>query len=66
ENKADVPWGTGKSNVPRMLQELHRQNFQGVFSMEYESKSGPGLVEELKASIATFDKEAAILAGKTK
>lgn len=32
----DVPWGTGISNVKGMLEELKRQNFKGVFSIEYE------------------------------
>lgn len=32
----DVPWGTGVSNVPAMLQELKDQKFKGVFSIEYE------------------------------
>lgn len=32
----DVPWGTGKANVEALLKELDRQNFQGVFSIEYE------------------------------
>lgn len=33
----DVPWGTGIGNVEAQLKELDRQNFTGVFSMEYES-----------------------------
>lgn len=32
----DVIWGTGILNVKEMLQELERQNFKGVFSIEYE------------------------------
>src|SRR5690606_27333938 len=32
----DVPWGTGISDVKGMLTELKRQNFKGVFSVEYE------------------------------
>jgi len=32
----DVPWGTGVANVYGLLAELKRQNFQGVFSVEYE------------------------------
>jgi sugar phosphate isomerase/epimerase len=32
----DVPWGTGASNAKAMLEELKRQNFKGVFSIEYE------------------------------
>jgi len=32
----DVPWGLGRCDVKAMLKELHRQNFEGVFSIEYE------------------------------
>ncbi|MDR0429485.1 MAG: sugar phosphate isomerase/epimerase [Tannerellaceae bacterium] len=32
----DVIWGTGILNVKGMLEELKRQNFKGVFSIEYE------------------------------
>jgi sugar phosphate isomerase/epimerase/HEAT repeat protein len=32
----DVPWGTGNSNAKGMLEELARQGFKGVFSVEYE------------------------------
>jgi sugar phosphate isomerase/epimerase len=32
----DVAWGTGKANVEALLKELHRQAFEGVFSIEYE------------------------------
>lgn len=32
----DVPWGTGISDVKAMLAELKRQDFKGVFSVEYE------------------------------
>ena len=32
----DVPWGTGNGNARGMLEELKRQNFKGVFSIEYE------------------------------
>ena len=32
----DVIWGTGKCDVKAMLAELDRQNFKGVFSIEYE------------------------------
>ncbi len=32
----DVIWGTGILNVKDMMQELKRQNFKGVFSIEYE------------------------------
>ena len=32
----DVPWGTGAGDVKAVLAEIHRQGFQGVFSIEYE------------------------------
>ena len=32
----DCIWGTGKCNVKEMLAELNRQNFKGMFSIEYE------------------------------
>ena len=32
----DVIWGTGILNVKEMLKELKRQQFKGVFSIEYE------------------------------
>jgi sugar phosphate isomerase/epimerase len=32
----DVVWGTGRCDAEAMLKELHRQNFKGVFSIEYE------------------------------
>jgi sugar phosphate isomerase/epimerase len=32
----DVIWGTGILNVKGMLEELKRQDFKGVFSIEYE------------------------------
>ncbi len=32
----DVPWGTGKADVPALLREIHRQGLKAVFSIEYE------------------------------
>lgn len=32
----DTIWGTGVCNVESMLKELKRQNFKGLFSIEYE------------------------------
>jgi len=32
----DVPYGTGVSDIPAILAELKRQNFQGNISVEYE------------------------------
>ena len=42
--KKDVPWGTGVLNAKGMLDELKRQDFKGVFSIEYESTTGAALV----------------------
>jgi sugar phosphate isomerase/epimerase len=33
----DVPFGTGQSDIPAILDELKRQNFQGNISIEYEN-----------------------------
>jgi sugar phosphate isomerase/epimerase len=55
DEKKDVVWGTGKTDVKGMLEELHRQKFQGIFSMEYESSTGDALVDELTRSIECFD-----------
>ena len=35
-NAHDVPFGTGVSDVPAILDELHRQGFDGNISIEYE------------------------------
>ena len=32
----DVPWGTGKADIKAILEELHRQEYKGTFSIEYE------------------------------
>ena len=32
----DVPWGTGKADIMAILEELHRQQYKGTFSIEYE------------------------------
>ncbi len=51
----DVPWGTGISNVPAMLQVLKDQGYQGVFSVEYEyhwTSSMP----EIRQSLENFRK----------
>ncbi|CAN5424858.1 hypothetical protein BH23BAC1_BH23BAC1_35370 [soil metagenome] len=53
----DVVWGTGKSNIRGVLQELNRQNFKGVFSIEYEHNWMNSL-PEIKESVAYFDEVA--------
>jgi len=58
----DVPWGTGKGDVRAILAEVYRQNFKGVFSIEYEHNWENSL-PEIAQSVAFFDKVAAELAG---
>lgn len=41
----DVVWGTGKANARALLEELHRQGFSGVVSIEYEHNWGKSLPE---------------------
>jgi sugar phosphate isomerase/epimerase len=62
DQKKDVPWGTGLTDVKGMLGELQRQKFRGVFSMEYEGPAGEQLINELKQSIVFFDQTVANLA----
>lgn len=59
----DVPWGTGASNVRGMLEELHRQRFSGVFSIEYEH-AWENSVPEIAESVKWFKKTAAELGQK--
>lgn len=53
----DVPWGTGISNVQAMLNELKRQNFEGIFSVEYEHNWNNSL-PEIEKSVDYFRKVA--------
>lgn len=58
----DVPWGTGKADVKAILEELARQKFRGVFSIEYEhnmKKSMPEIqqcVDYFKEVVSGFRK----------
>ncbi|MHC4114653.1 MAG: sugar phosphate isomerase/epimerase family protein [Planctomycetota bacterium] len=56
----DVVWGTGKADVKALLTELKRQNFKGVFSIEYEY-NWEDSVPEIRQSIEYFNKVAAQL-----
>jgi sugar phosphate isomerase/epimerase len=58
EGAHDVPWGTGKGNVKAMLEELHRQGFQGVFAIEYEHNWTSSL-PEIAECVKYFDQVAA-------
>lgn len=50
----DVIWGTGILNVKDMLQELKRQRFKGVFSIEYEY-NWENSVPDIKECIQYFN-----------
>ena len=56
----DVIWGTGKCNVRAMLAELNRQNFKGVFSIEYEH-NWLNSMPEIAECIPYFERTAAEL-----
>lgn len=47
-----VPFGTGKGSIRRILEELHRQGFRGVFGMEYDQR--PADVNADLAQCAAF------------
>jgi len=53
----DVVWGTGKADVEAILREVHRQGFQGVFSIEYEHNWDNSL-PEIAQCVAYFDQVA--------
>lgn len=56
----DVPWGTGKADVPALLAELQKQGYQGAFSIEYEYHWESSM-PEIRQSVEYFNKEAAKL-----
>ena len=49
----DVHWGQGVSQVDAVLQELKRQGFKGLFSVEYEH-NWENKVPDVQASVAYF------------
>lgn len=51
----DVIWGTGVCNVKGILEELHRQNFKGVFSIEYEY-NWENSMPDIEKSVNYFNK----------
>ncbi len=53
KDAVEVVWGTGVSNVKGMLEELHRQNFDGFLSIEYESKPEDN-IKEIKESLQYY------------
>jgi len=56
----DVVWGTGKADVKALLKELHRQGFQGVFSVEYEH-NWDNSVPEIRQCVEYFNNVASQL-----
>jgi sugar phosphate isomerase/epimerase len=56
----DVIWGTGISQAKAILTELDRQNFKGVFSIEYEH-NWLNSMPEIAGCVAFFRKTAAEL-----
>lgn len=58
----DVIWGTGVSKAREVLAELARQNFKGVFSIEYEYNWLDSM-PEISGCVAFFRKTAAELSG---
>ena len=58
----DVPLGTGVADYAAVLEELKRQEFQAVMSLEYEHDSDQ-LIPEVGQCLAFIEKTAAQLAG---
>jgi sugar phosphate isomerase/epimerase len=56
----DLPWGTGVSQARAILAELDRQEFKGVFSIEYEH-NWLNSMPEIKKCVAFFRKTQAEL-----
>lgn len=59
----DLPWGTGISDIPAIMQEMKRQNFKGTVCIEYEYNWDNNTLE-VKASADYFKEEVKKLAGK--
>lgn len=53
----DVIWGTGILDVPGMMKQLKKQNFKGVFSIEYEY-NWDNSVPDIKKCIQYFNQTA--------
>lgn len=52
----DLPWGTGISDIPAIMQEMKRQNFRGAVCIEYEY-NWDNNTPEVKASADYFKEE---------
>ena len=62
----DRPWGLGAGDARGMLEELARQGFRGVISLEYEHGSGEPLERDAARCVAFFDAAAREIAARTK
>jgi len=56
----DVVWGTGQGRIKGILEALHRQGYQGTFSIEYEGEQ-KDKVPDIRESIKHFNSVAASL-----
>ena len=52
----DLVWGTGISDIPSIMQEMKRQQFKGVISIEYEH-NWENNVPDIKASAEYFNQQ---------
>lgn len=59
----DIPWGTGNCNVAGVLHEMKRQNFKGIYSIEYEH-NWENSVPEIQESLTYFYRVAEALANQ--
>ena len=60
EDKNNVIFGTAQNHVEDVLKELHRQQCQGIFSIEYES-NWDNNVPDIQKSISFFNSVASQL-----
>lgn len=52
----DCVWGEGICKDASILKDLKRQNYKGIFTIEYESKS-PSLDQDIEKSLSFFKKQ---------
>lgn len=61
-NAEDTVWGRGNCNIQGVLEELHRQHFKGLISVEHESHPGDNIpemresLEFLYSTLSEFNK----------
>ena len=60
ETKLDVVWGTAQGRIKGILEELHRQGYQGTFAIEYENNWDNNM-PQIGQSIAYFNSVVATL-----